>query len=386
MSKSQFFATCPRGLEGVLADELAALGADSLVPTEGGVGFAGDMPLCYRANLESRVATRILWQVGEGRYRTEDDLYKAAMALNWPRWFAVEQAFMVKVTAIRCPLKSLEFVTLRIKDAVCDRFREAGGARPYVDTKRPDVRIHVFLTADSYRFYLDTSGESLFLRGHRKQGVEAPLRENLAAGILKLSGWQPGTPLLDPMCGSGTFLIEAAMMALDIAPGLGRNFGFEKLRNFQTGAWHRVRGEAESRRRPVAFAGIYGADADRKALAAAHRNLGEAGLLDAVLLEQRDIVDTKSPAPEGVLLANPPYGVRIGEQDVLAALYPKIGEVLKKNFSGWTAYFLTSDLRLPKLMRLAPSRRTPLYNGPLECRLFEFRMVAGSNRKGNAND
>lgn len=380
-AKHQFFATCPRGLEQILTEELRGLGAQQVVATDGGVGFAGDMPTCYRANLESRVATRILWQVGQGGYRSEDDLYSAAMGLDWTRWFNVEQAFMVKVTAVRCPLKSLEFVTLRIKDAVCDRFREATGARPYVDTKNPDVRIHVFLTADSYRFYLDTSGESLFIRGHRKQNVEAPLRENLAAGILKLTGWQPGTPLFDPMCGSGTFLIEAAMMALDIAPGLGRHFGFERLKNFQNGAWQRIRGEAEARRKPVFDAKIYGADVDRKALSAATRNLDAAGLLEAVWLKQQDIADAEAPAEAGVMVTNPPYGVRIGEQDTLAALYPKIGEVLKKRFSGWTAYFLTSDLRLPKSMRLAPSRKTPLYNGPLECRLFELKMVAGSNRK-----
>lgn len=380
-AKLQFFATCPRGLEPVLADELTALGAQALAPTDGGVGFAGDLLLCYRANLESRIATRILWQVGEGRYRTEEDLYQAAKTLDWPRWFDVGQTFMVKVTAVRCPLKSLEFVTLKIKDAVCDRFREATDSRPYIETKRPDVRIHAFLTADGYRYYLDTSGDSLFIRGLRKASVEAPLRENLAAGILKLTGWQPGTPLFDPMCGSGTFLLEAAMMALDIAPGLGRHFGFEKLKNFQTGAWHRLRGEAESRRKPVEFANIYGADVDRKALSAATRNLDEAGLLEAIWLNQQDIAEAKAPAPAGVLVTNPPYGVRIGEQEELAALYPKIGEVLKRNFAGWNAYFLTADLRMPKLMRLAASRKTPLFNGPLECRLFEFKMVAGSNRR-----
>ena len=232
MVAQQFFATCPRGLEAVLEEELKGVGAQSLRPTDGGVGFSGDMTLCYRANLESRVATRILWRVGQGKYRSEDDLYQAAMALDWPKWFKVERSFMVKVTGIKCPLKSLEFITLRIKDAVCDKFREAGGSRPDIDTRQPDVRIHAFLTADGYQFYLDTSGNALYQRGQRRASVEAPLRENLAAGILKLSGWVPGTPLLDPMCGSGTFLLEAAMMALDIAPGSGRTFGFEKLENF----------------------------------------------------------------------------------------------------------------------------------------------------------
>lgn len=380
-ANQQFFATCPRGLEALLVDELTALGAKSLAPTDGGVGFAGDLQLCYRANLESRIATRIMWQVGQGRYSGEEDVYKAAYALSWPEWFAVNRTFMVKVTAVKCPLKSLEFVTLRIKDAVCDKFRLKGGNRPYIDTKQPDVRIHAYLTADEYRLYLDTSGNALFQRGQRRASVEAPLRENLAAGIIKLSGWQPGTPLFDPMCGSGTFLLEAAMIALNIAPGSQRSFGFEKLLNFDATAWQKMKQEAQSRAKPVTFQQIYGSDLDMKSVRAAKQNLDQAGLLEAVKLDRADIVDVEAPADHGVLIANPPYGVRIGEDEELAALYPKMGETLKRHFAGWNAYFLTSDLRLPKLMRLSPSKRTPLFNGPLECRLFEIKMVAGSNRK-----
>ena len=380
-ANQQFFATCPRGLEALLVDELTAFGAKSLAPTDGGVGFAGDLPLCYRANLESRIATRIMWQVGQGRYSGEEDVYKAAYALSWPEWFAVNRTFMVKVTAVKCPLKSLEFVTLRIKDAVCDKFRLKGGNRPYIDTKQPDVRIHAYLTADEYRLYLDTSGNALFQRGQRRASVEAPLRENLAAGIIKLSGWQPGTPLFDPMCGSGTFLLEAAMIALNIAPGSQRSFGFEKLLNFEATAWQKMKQEAQSRAKPVTFQQIYGSDLDMKSVRAAKQNLDQAGLLEAVKLDRADIVDVEAPADHGVLIANPPYGVRIGEDEELAALYPKMGETLKRHFAGWNAYFLTSDLRLPKLMRLSPSKRTPLFNGPLECRLFEIKMVAGSNRK-----
>jgi putative N6-adenine-specific DNA methylase len=288
---------------------------------------------------------------------------------------------MVKVTAVKCPLKSLEFVTLRIKDAVCDKFREENGKRPYIDTKQPDMRIHAYLTADEYRYYLDTSGASLFQRGQRKASVEAPLRENLAAGILKLSGWQPGTPLLDPMCGSGTFLLEAAMMALDMAPGLQRGFAFQKLANYDSALWNGMRQQALDRVKPVDFMEIYGSDLDPKAVRSAKQNLEEAGLLEAVWLSQKDFTELAAPADHGVLVTNPPYGVRIGEDAMLAALYPKMGETLKRSFAGWNTYFLTSDLRMPKLMRLAPSKRTPLFNGPLECRLFEVKMVAGSNRK-----
>ncbi len=377
----QFFATCPRGLETLLKDELIALGAQALDPTDGGVGFAGDLSLCYRANLESRMATRILWRVGKGPYASEEDIYKAAYALPWHSWFDVGRDFMVKVTASKSPLKSLEFVTLRIKDAVCDRFRVAVGSRPYIDTKEPDVRVHAYLTDRIYELFLDTSGAALFQRGLRRASVEAPLRENLAAGILKLSGWKPGVPLLDPMCGSGTFLLEAAMMALDIAPGSGRSFGFEKLKNFDAAAWQKIRQKALDRAKPVEFQKIYGSDADLRAVRVTRQNLQQAGLLDAVQLAKTDITDAVPPASEGVLVANPPYGIRIGEDEELAALYPKMGEALKRKFAGWNTYFLSNDMRLPKLMRLTPSKRTPLFNGPLECRLFEIKMVAGSNRK-----
>lgn len=381
MATYEFFATCPRGLEALLAKELVKQGAREVATTDGGASFKGDLNLCYKANLHSRLATRILWRVAQGRYATEDDVYQAAFKLNWAKWFDVETDFMVKVTGVKCPLKSLEFVTLRIKDAVCDRFRQEVGSRPSIDTREPDVRIHAYLDAERYELYLDTSGDALYQRGQRRASIEAPLRENLAAGILMLSGWQPGEPLLDPMCGSGTFLLEAAMMALRIAPGSYRKFGFEKLKNFDQGAWKHILQQAKDSAKPPTFQKIYGSDKDLRAVRVARQNLQQAGLFDAVQLAHTDFVEVAPPAGEGVLVANPPYGVRIGEDEELAALYPKMGETLKRKFAGWRAYFLTTDMRLPKLMRLSPSKRTPLFNGPLECRLFEIKMVAGSNRK-----
>ena len=377
----QYFATCPRGLETLLKDELTALGATALDPTDGGVGFAGGLELCYRANLHSRFATRILWRIDQGRYQSEQDIYEAAFKQPWQRWFDVGQTFMVKLAASKSPLKSLDFVTLRIKDAVCDRFRTEVGTRPSIDTREPGARVHAYLTDTMYELFLDTSGAALYQRGLRRASIEAPLRENLAAGILKLAGWQPGMPLLDPMCGSGTFLLEAAMMALDIAPGSKRSFGFERLKNFDAKLWQRLRQEGQEQAKPVAFQQIYGSDSDLRAVRVSRQNLQQAGLLDAVQLAQVDFTEAVPPADSGVLVTNPPYGVRIGEDEELAALYPKMGEALKRKFAGWNAYFLTNDLRLPKLMRLAPSKRTPLFNGPLECRLFEIKMVAGSNRK-----
>lgn len=386
MSQYHFFATCPRGLEAILAAELADCGATAIRQTDGGASFSGTMAVCYSVNLESRVATRVLWQVAQGRYANEDDIYQAAFKLDWTQWFKLSSTFMVKVTGVKCPLKSLEFITLKIKDAVCDRFRQINNSRPDINTREPDVRIHAFLTADKYQLYMDTSGTPLYQRGLRRSSVEAPLRENLAAGILRLTGWQPGMPLLDPMCGSGTFLLEAAMIALDIAPGSKRSFAFEKLNNFDDAIWRKIRQQALDRAKPVTFQKIYGSDADLRAVRVSRKNLEEAGLANAVQVAHADFASVSAPATEGILLANPPYGVRIGEDDELAELYPKMGETLKRKFAGWTAYFLTSDMRLPKLMRLAPSKRTPLFNGPLECRLFEIKLVAGSNRREKNHD
>lgn len=381
VAPNRYFATCPRGLEQLLADELLAINAKAIKTTDGGVSFDGDWAICYAANLHSRIATRILWQVGRGKYANEEDLFNGAYALNWPQWFNVKNDFMVKVTGVKCPLKSLEFATLKIKDAVCDKFRLAVNSRPYIDTKNPAVRIHAYLAAEEYQFYIDTSGAALYQRGNRGASIEAPLRENLAAGILKLSGWQSGQALLDPMCGSGTFLLEAAMVALNIAPGHNRSFGFEKLNNFEANTWQALKTKAASEVKKVSFQKIYGSDIDLRAVRIAKQNLEAAGLLEAVQLSHKDMLEISPPAESGVLVANPPYGVRIGEEEVLSALYPKMGEALKRKFSGWNTYFLTNDMTLPKGMRLTPSKRTPLFNGALECRLFEIKMVAGSNRK-----
>jgi putative N6-adenine-specific DNA methylase len=380
-TRHQFFAPCPRGLEGVLAAELQQLGAADIQPTDGGVGFAGDMRLAYRANLHSRIASRILWRLVEKPYRSEDDIYRAALELPWPELFDVGHTLRVDVNAIKCPLKSLEFIVLKIKDAVCDKFRDACGERPSVNTLEPDIRIYGFLSAERVTLYLDTSGDALFKRGYRKEQGIAPLRENLAAGILKLAGWEPGIPLLDPMCGSGTFLIEAAQMALNIAPGIERWFAFEKLKNFDAPLWDAVYQEAVAAEKPRTPLPIYGSDLYGRALDAARANLEQAGLDEVVQLKQVDVLDLPAPAASGILVANPPYGERLGDQEELEQFYPRLGNVLKKNFGGWNAYIITADTQLPKLIRLSASKRTPLYNGALECRLFEYKIVAGSNRK-----
>ena len=379
-----FFAPCPRGLEAILHSDLEAMGAQHVKATEGGVHFTGDWSLCYRANLESRVASRILWRVSTSTYRSEQDVYQAAFKMHWQNWFEVSHTIRVHVTAIRCPLKSLEFITLLIKDAVCDRFRDHCNERPSVDTLDPDIRIHAFIEDDRIMLYLDTSGDALFKRGVRMHTNIAPIRENLAAGILRLSGWQPGTPLLDPMCGSGTFLIEAAQMSLNIQPGISRRFAFENLKNFDAPQWQALRAAAIAAQLPAKPLDIYGSDLFGDALKTALRNLQEAGLDECVELKQANVLEISAPAPAGVLVANLPYGERMGELDELAALYPKLGDALKKNFGGWTAYLFTADKAILKLMRLSPSRRTPLFNGAIECRLLQYKIVSGSNRKDAA--
>jgi len=383
LSQLALFAPCPRGLETVLADELAALGAERIEPIDGGVSFAGDTRLMLRANLECRTASRVLLKVTEGRYRYEKDVYSLAKHVDWTQYFEVSNTIKVKTDGIGSKVKSLDFVSLTVKDAVCDVFRAACGERPSVDTRFPDVRLQVFLSPEYATIYIDTSGEPLFKRGWRDDTGEAPIRENLAAGILLLAGYDGSQPLLDPMCGSGTFLVEAADIALNRAPGRRREFAFERLAGFDAALWDEVKQAARSAEKPLGSAqlAIVGRDRSRQMIETARRNLKSAGLGDAITLGCGDVLDARPHAEAGLIVTNPPYGIRLDEQDALAELYPELGHWLKKHFSGWTAYFFTGDLRLAKLIRLNPKRRTPLYNGALECRLFMIPLVAGSNRR-----
>lgn len=382
----QFFAPCPRGLEIVLEQELGALGASGLFKVDGGVHFAGTLTLGYRVNLESRIASRVMWRVAKAKYRSDDDIYKIALALPWSKWFDVTQTIRVNLVATRSPLKSLDFATLRIKDAVCDSFRTECGKRPSVDTQNPDVRIHAYLDAETVTLYLDLSGDPLFKRGWRGATGEAPLRENLAAGIVRLSGWDGAEALLDPMCGSGTLVIEAAMIALDIAPGGRRSFGFERLKNFDRAAWEALKADALAREKSRTVLPIVGSDLYGDELRHARANANAAGLDGVITLKQANVLEMPAPASSGVIVTNPPYGVRLGNSDDLATFYPKLGDALKQKFAGWRAYILSADMALPKLIRLSASKRTVLFNGALECRLFEIKVVAGSARKPKARE
>ena len=376
-----FFCPCPRGLEGVLSQELASLGARNVEPRDSGVGFTGSYRLAMRVNLESRLASRVLWQVARGAYRSEQELYDQAVRLPWSDWFCVERTLKVDTRAHHSPLRSLDFATLRIKDAICDHFRAQQGQRPSIDTHQPEIRVHLFLDATHFTLSLDTSGDALFKRGARPEGGEAPLKRNLAAGLLALAQWQPGLPLLDAFCGAGTILLEAAAQSLQRAPGLNRSFAFEHLRSWPVAQhWPTLLEEARGRVLPPTALPLWGRDLKGDALELTRLNLAADGLEECVTLKQVNVLESSPPCPSGLLLSNLPYGVRLGEQAELSLFYPELGNTLKQRYAGWTACLFSADLTLPKFLRLKVARRTPLYNGALECRRFRIPLVQGSNR------
>ena len=408
MNQLQLFLPCAAGVEGFLADEvhrLTGLAGDDLLTGRGGVTLRASWREAMRLNLHSRLAQRVLVQLSHTPYRSENDLYEAASAVAWEIWFTTRQTFKVEVTAQHSPLKSLNFAGLKIKDAVADRFRHKGGERPSVDTQWPDVRIYAHLTSDSVTLYIDTSGEPLFKRGWREDKGEAPLKETLAAAMIAASGWNAAVPLYDPCCGSGTIAIEAAQVACHIAPGQLRRFGFEKLLPYQAHVWKALWEESRAQQRPPS-APVFGSDVAFRMVDFAMRNASRAGVADAVQLRGGDALQRMPPTDEpGVMLVNPPYGERIetagvaGERSRAAAsdrgqggreraqgdeggdFFSQLAAHWKKNYPGWTAWVLTPDLKLPSRMRLKESRRAPMWNGPIECRLFRFDMVRGSARK-----
>jgi putative N6-adenine-specific DNA methylase len=395
-----YFCPCPRGLEAALAEELGdiarqctTLKIHNQVP--GGVHCSGELSDAYRINLHSRIASRVLMRMAHAGYKNENDIYDLALAQPWEDWFGVDHTIRVDVTAVKSPLRSLEFTTLKIKDAICDRFRDQCDKRPSVDTKLPDMRIVGFLDAHNFTLYLDTSGEALFKRGWREETGDAPLRENLAAGLLRVSGWKPGMVLFDPMCGSGTILAEAAQMLAGIPPGMHREFGFEKFLDFKPGPWQAIKNSVKANPLP-ATPTIFGSDISGDMVAMTRHNLRCAGIAFDVPLKQIEAQAVKPPCDidgiGGIILTNPPYGERIGvrgdstieEDELSTSFYSALGTTLKQRFAGWQVFLFTADLGLPKLLRLKEARKTPFFNGALECRLFRFDMVAGYNRREEA--
>ena len=414
MNQLQIFLPCAAGVEGFLADEvhrITGLTGNDLLTGRGGVLLRASWRDALQINLHSRLAQRVLVQLAHRPYRNENDLYEAASSVAWEIWFTPRQTFKVEVTAQHSPLTSLNFAGLRVKDAVADRFRAKSGVRPDVNTQWPDVRIHLHLTTDEATIYIDTSGEPLFKRGWREDKGDAPLKETLAAAMIAASGWDPHgdapVPLYDPCCGSGTVVIEAAQIACRIAPGQRRRFAFEKLLPFQVHVWDAIKNEAVSAEQisPVA---IFGSDVSHRMVDFAQRNAERAGVASSVQLRGGDALQRMPPSETpGVMLLNPPYGERIAaagaagqnasERAAMRAqggavgreaaytddggeFFSQLAAHWKKNYAGWSAWMLTPDLKLPGKMRLKESRRVPMWNGPIECRLFRFDMVRGAVR------
>lgn len=372
----QVFAPCPQGLEDALLAELDALGLQNLRKGRAGCHFDSDWSGVLKANLYSRLATRVLVQLSHAPVQTEDDILALAHDTEWERWFGPEHTLRVDTSAVRSPMQSLQYCNLRAKDGICDRLREREGARPSIDTVRPDARVHLFLNEDSATLYLDTTGESLFKRGWRLDKGEAPLRENLAAGLLALSDWDPCAPLLDPFCGSGTILIEAAWIALGVPPGIWRPFGFERLRNHDARHWRDLKDDARSRIATNLETPFIGYDIDPRAVDAARANCERARLApDTIRFSVGDARRVQPDCEPGWIVTNPPYGERM-EHD--PEFWPAWAENLKRHYAGWQVNVISSDLELPSRLRLKPRRRTPVYNGALDCRLFRFEMVANN--------
>jgi len=423
------FLPCAAGVEALLATEVRALLPNAEVASSrGGVALSGDPLEVMTLNLESRLAQRVLVEVGSCRYRAEQELYDLARTIDWTEWVTPRHTLRVDTTVQRSPLRSVNFAALRVKDAVCDMLRDATGQRPSVDTHHPDLQLVLHLGAERAVLYIDTSGESLFKRGWRTDKGDAPLKETLAAAMLAAAEWrgspESGGALHDPCCGSGTIAIEAAQIACGIAPGLKRRFAFERLLPFATPAmraeWQRLKSHAQARIH-VARVPVFGSDVSFRMIDFARRNAERAGVAHVVTFNGGDALERPAPsiAAElpGTLMLNPPYGERIdpkgsrgnpsddreveGDPDdapvrrlddaderanrnLPTDFYARLASHWKRAYTshpaGWTAFVLSPDRKLPSAMRLKESRRIPMWNGPIECRLFRFNLVAGSAR------
>ena len=384
MSQSlQFFASAPKGIEGLLAEELAAMGAAEVKETRAGVHFAGSLEIGYRACLWSRLASRIFLSLATFPVTSPDELYQGTLNVPWQEHLNADGSLAVSCTLRGSSLTHSHFAALKVKDAIVDQLRDNTGIRPQVDLETPDLRVHVHLEKEQGILYLDLSGEALHRRAYRCDGVAAPLKENLAAAVLLRAGWPEvaasGGPLFDPMCGSGTLPLEAALMAADIAPGLLRSgFGFSSWLGHDVEIWERLCREAEERRENglETLPSIVGFDADASAITAAWNNARRAGLEGKVHFERCPLEKLTSPFREGVapglVVVNPPYGARLGEEKELVPLYRQLGAKLRENFPGWRASVLTGNPDLGKVMGIRAQRFHALFNGAIPCRLLHF--------------
>ena len=368
------FAAVPRGAEEVAAAELTALGIQQVNPGKGGVAFDADQVGLYRANLWLRTASRVLVQLAVFPCVTPADLYAGVHAIDWTELITPDMTLAVDCSLRDSALTHSGFVALKTKDAIVDRIRESCGSRPNVNTAAPDVRINIHLHKNICTVSLDSSGDSLDRRGYRLERNEAPLRETLAAAVIALTGWDGSIPLADPMCGSGTIPIEAALVAGRVAAGLQRSFGFQRWLDYDDSMWERLIKEAHSSIRSFQAGLIRGYDLDSRSLALAARNAAKAGFEGQLQFSQAALDAFQPEGARGVVIINPPYGKRLGEEEALRELYCQIGDIMKKRCRGWTGYVLTGNLELAKYIGLKASRRIVLFNGAIECRLLKYEL------------
>lgn len=368
------------GCEEVLERELIEIGAQNTRILTRAVEFEGDLEVMYKANLLCRTALRILKPYTTFEVTDEHILYNEIRNIDWSEHFSLEQTFAINATLNQSSLTHSLYVALKAKDAIVDQFRDNTGDRPNVDIENPDFRIHLHIYEDKCTLSFDSSGDSLHKRGYRDYTNQAPINEALAAALVILSGWDKKMPLADFMCGSGTILIEAAMYALNIAPNKYKEkFGFESWKDFDAELWKRIRKNATAAEIKPEGLKLFGSDISGAVLEKARMNIQHAGLSDIIKLRKSSFDRFQAPAEEGVLICNPPYGLRIEPKDILA-MYQLMGDTMKHNLRGWTCWIFTGNLEVAKFIGLRPSRKIHLFNGPIECRFLKFNVYAGSKK------
>ncbi|MEI7973632.1 MAG: THUMP domain-containing protein [Bdellovibrio sp.] len=375
----EFFATTSKGLGVALEQELTELGLAKVRRLANAVYFEGNWESCYRTNLHSRIASRVLKPVFDFTAYNLDELFGQVLKHDFTKHIDMPFSLKVEASVEESKIHDQRMLALKVKDAICDQFREAGGARPDVDKLQPDLRVYIRGQKNQFSIAIDTTGESLYRRGYREDAGVAPLRENLAAGILRLMQWKPGTQLLDPMCGSGTFLIEAAQIQFRIAPGsYRRRFGFQRLKNYQKEIWARLVEEALAQEIPPEPGLFWGFDADPRIIKLARANADRAGVGPAISFQKALIATLQKPPGfgTGVLVSNPPYGLRLGDVHELHDVYKDLGYTLKKEFAGSEAWILAGEKDLTPDLRLKSDRRFSVHNGSVDCRLLHYPLKA----------
>ena len=368
------------GLEAILSGELSDIGAHKVRPMARSVEFYGDMELLYRSNLCCRTAVRILKPICTFKASDEKQLYKNALRVPWENYLTLDNTFAIDALVRNSAMDNSLYMSQIVKDAIVDSFRNRTGKRPSVDLKNPDIRINLYMHQNECTLAIDASGEPLFKRGYRIKSSKAPLSEVLAAGIVLQSGWDKNSNFVDAMCGSGTIVIEAALIAMNIAPGLLRKqFGFMNWPDYNKQLFEQIRSNAKTEITKDLSCEIVGSDINSRQIQEASDNAERAGVLNSVNFKHGDMSDITPPPPPGLLIINPPYGERIAVKDINDN-YQSIGDALKKKYTGYDAFVFTGNLSAAKHIGLRTSRRIEMYNGPIECRLLKFEMYKGSRK------